>query len=98
MCLIPLTEGCSVDLDNGGLGEGVGADQLVVGRVEGDVQDTDFARDAFRAPGEVAGVQTESAELAVPAADADEMDALGADTGVCGLTTFLESSVLVREV
>jgi len=31
--LIPLTEGRGIDLDNGRLGEGVGADKLVVGRV-----------------------------------------------------------------
>lgn len=33
MSLIPLTERSGIDLDNGGLGEGVGADKLVVGRV-----------------------------------------------------------------
>jgi hypothetical protein len=31
--LVPLTEGRSVDLDDGGLGQGVGADKLVVGGV-----------------------------------------------------------------
>jgi hypothetical protein len=31
--LVPLTERRSVDLDDGGLGQGVGADKLVVGRV-----------------------------------------------------------------
>lgn len=31
--LVPLTEGSSVDLDDSGLGQGVGADKLVVGRV-----------------------------------------------------------------
>jgi hypothetical protein len=31
--LVPLTEGRSVDLDNGGLGQGVCADKLVVRRV-----------------------------------------------------------------
>ena len=31
--LVPLTEGRGVDLDDGGLGQGVGADKLVVGRV-----------------------------------------------------------------
>jgi hypothetical protein len=31
--LVPLTEGSSVDLDDSRLGQGVGADKLVVGRV-----------------------------------------------------------------
>lgn len=84
-------------MDDSGLGEGVRADELVVGRVEGHSQDTDFARDAFGAPGEVAGVDSQSTELAVAAADTDEMDALGTDSGVGGLTTLFESSVSIRE-
>ena len=56
MRLIPLAEGIGIDLDHGGLGEGVRADEFVVGRVEGDGNDTDFAGDALAAPGEVAGV------------------------------------------
>lgn len=45
-------------MDDGGLGEGIRADELVVGRVKGNSKDTDFARDAFRAPGEIAGVDS----------------------------------------
>lgn len=91
--LVPLTERSSVDLDDGRLGEGVGSDQLVVGRVEGDGNHTDFAGDALAAPGEVAGVETQTAEFAVAATGADEVDTLGADTGVGGLAALLESSV-----
>jgi hypothetical protein len=88
-----LAERSGIDLDDGGLGEGVGADQLVVRRVESDGDDTDFAGDALAAPGEVAGVETEGAELAVATTSADEMDTLGSDTGVGRLATLLESSV-----
>jgi len=94
VCLIPLTERSRIDLDNGGLGEGVCADEFVVGRVVGDADDAGLARDAFAAPAEVAGVEAQGAELAVTAAGADEMYALGADTGVGGLAAFLESSLL----
>lgn len=93
--LVPLTEGGGVDLDDGGAGQGVGADQLVVGRVEGDTDDADLAGDALAAPGEVAGVETETTELAVTTTGADEVDALGADSGGGGLTALLESSVCV---
>lgn len=41
--LVPLTERCSIDLDDGGLGEGVGSDQLVVGRVESHSDHADLA-------------------------------------------------------
>jgi len=91
--LVPLTEGSSVNLDNGGLGQGVCADQLVVGGVEGHSDDTGLAGDTLGAPGEVAGLETESTELLVTTTGADQVDALGANTGVGGLTALLERSV-----
>ena len=93
MCLEPLTEGSGIDLHDGGFGEGVCADEFVVGGVVGDGDDADFAGDAFGAPGEVAGVETEAAVFGVAATGADEVDALGSDTGVGWLATFLECSV-----
>ena len=92
--LVPLTEGGGVDLDDGGLGQGVCADQLVVGRVVGDDDDTRLAGDAFRGPGEVAAVQAQGPVLVVAAAGADDVDALGADAGVGGLAAGLESALL----
>ena len=91
MGLVPLTEGSGIDLDNGGLGQGVGTDELVVGRVVGDGNDTGLAGDTLRAPGEVARVETEGTELAVATTGAHEMDTLGTDTGVGSLTALLES-------
>lgn len=92
--LVPLPEGRGIDLDHGGPGEGVGTDEFVVRRVEGHSDDTDFAGDAFATPSEVAGIDAEGTEFAVSATSADEMDALGSNTGVGGLTALLESSVL----
>lgn len=62
--------------------------------MEDDTDDTTFARDALATPSEVAGIEAESAELAVAATGADEVDALGADTGVGRLAAFLEGSVI----
>ena len=94
--LVPLTEGSGIDLDDGGLGQGVGTDQLVVRRVVGDNDDTGLAGDALGAPREVTGLETESTELAVATTGADKVDTLGADTGVGGLATLLERSGLTR--
>ena len=91
--LVPLTEGGSVDLDDGRLGQGVCADQLVVGGVEGDTEHTGLAGDTLGAPREVAGLETESTVLLVTTTGADQVDALGTDTGVGGLATLLKSSV-----
>lgn len=91
MGLVPLAEGRGVDLDDGRLGQGVGADQLVVGGVVGDDNDTGLARDALGAPREVAGLEAEGAELAVAATGADKVDALGTNAGVGRLATLLES-------
>jgi hypothetical protein len=92
--LVPLTEGGGINLDNGGLGQGVGTDQLVVGRVVGDNDDTGLAGDTLRGPGEVARVETQGTELLVATAGADGVDALGADTGVGLLTARLENALL----
>lgn len=92
--LVPLTERSGINLDDGGLGQGVGADQLVVGRVVGDDDDTGLAGDALGGPGEVARVEAKGAVLGVATAGADGVDTLGADTGVGLLTASLESALL----
>lgn len=93
MGLVPLAERGGVDLNDGGAGEGVCADEFVVGRVEDDADDTRLARAVLRAPGEVAAVEAERAELAVAAARAHQVDALRADTGVGRLAALLECPV-----
>lgn len=92
--LVPLTERGGVDLDDGALGQGVGADELVVGRVVGDGDDTGLAGAALGSPGEVAGVETQGTILVVAAAGADGVDALGADTGAGTLAAGFESALL----
>lgn len=92
--LVPLTERSGIDLDDGGAGEGVGSDQLVVGRMESDNDHTNLAGDTFRSPGEVAGFETKGTELAVATTGTDKMDSLCSDTGVGLLSAGFESALL----
>ena len=93
MRLKPLSEGCSVDLHDGGLCQSVGAHKLVVRWVERHADYADLARDAFRAPAEVAGIKAEGPVFGVAAASADEVDTFVADSGVGWLATFFECSM-----
>lgn len=92
--LVPLSEGSGIDLDDGALGEGVGSDQLVVGGVVSDTDDTGLAGATLGAPGEVTRVETESTVLVVTATGSDGVDTLGTNTGVGTLAASLESALL----
>ena len=63
--LVPLTEGCGIDLNNAVLDDGVGADELVVGGVVDDTDDTRLAGRVLGAPGKVARLKTESTVLLI---------------------------------
>ena len=92
--LVPLTERSSVDLDDGALGQGVCADELVADGVVDDTDDTGLAGAALGGPGEVARVETEGTVLVVTATGADGVDALRTETGVGSLAAGLESALL----
>lgn len=69
--LIPRSERRSIDLHNGGLGQGIRSDEFVVGRVERHDDDTGLSRDALGAPAEVAGLESQTSELSVAASGSD---------------------------
>ena len=93
MRLVPLSEGRCINLYHSGPGKGVGADEFVVGGVEGDDDDADLAGDALGAPGEIAGIETQSAVFCVAASGSDEVDSLVADAGIGWLTALFKGSV-----
>lgn len=92
--LVPLTVWGSVNLDNGRLGQGVGSDKFVVGRMESNTNDTGLSSDVLRAPGEVTGLETKGTVLGVTTTGTDRVNSLGADTGVGWLTAQLKLSLL----
>eukprot|EP00959_Pyramimonas_sp_CCMP1952_P089721 1877348-Pyramimonas_sp.AAC.1 len=68
---VPLSKGGGVDLDDGALHQGLSTHQLVVGGVVGNIQNTALAGRRLRGPGDVARVETQSAELPVAATAAN---------------------------
>lgn len=92
--LEPLSERSGIDLDNGGLGQGVGSHQLVVGRVVDDSGDSGLSGDTLRGPREVTGLESQSSELLVTTSGSDGVDSLSTDLGHGRLSTQLELSLL----
>lgn len=90
--LIPRSEWCSINLNDGRFSKSIRSDEFVVGRVESDDDDTGLSGDTLAAPAEVASVESQTSELSVAAAGSDEMDALVTNSSVGWLPTFLEGS------
>merc|ERR1719356_1798304 len=79
--LIPLSEGSSINNNNGVLDQGLGSDQLMVGSIVDHVDDPGLAGDCLAAPGEVTLVQSESAILLVSSTDTESVDPLWSQLG-----------------
>ena len=95
MLKIPLSKGGGVDFDNAVLDESLSADELVVGSVVDDIDNSRFLGDGLRGPGEVTSVDAESAVLHVTTTAADEGYLLGAKLGHSCLSAHLELSLLL---
>jgi hypothetical protein len=94
--LIPLTERSGIDLNDGALDEGVGADQLVVRSVVDDGQNTSLAGAVLRTPREVTSVETKGTVLLVTTADTNFVNTLRSKLSVSGLATQFEPECKVR--
>jgi len=79
--LVPGLEGVGVDQDDGALDEGLGTDQLVIGRVVHDVEDTDLAGADLGTPRKVTGIESQGPELGVSSSAPNLVDAGFADLG-----------------
>ena len=69
MVAVPGLEGRGVDQHNAILDQGVGPDQLVVGGVVDDVDDSGLLGDSFGGPVEVALLESQRSELVVASSD-----------------------------
>ena len=92
---VPLSEWGGIDLNNGVLGQSLSTNELRVGRVVDGIQDTGLVSDMLSWPDEVAGIKSDSAELAVTTTSSDQVDSLGTDLGIGGRATKLELPLLL---
>lgn len=92
--LEPLSEWGSVDLDDGRLGQCVGSNQFVVGRVVHNTSNSGLSGDTLGSPREVTGLDSQSSELLVATSGSDSVDSLSTNLGVSWLSTQLELSLL----
>jgi hypothetical protein len=79
--LVPALEGVGINHNDGALDQSLRTDQLVVGRVVHDIEDTDLAGADLGTPGKVTCVESEGSELGVSSSAADLMDARFANLG-----------------
>ena len=89
-----MSEGSSVNNNNGVLDQGLGSDQLVVGGVVDNVDDSGLAGDGLAAPGEVSLIQPESTVLLVSSTDTEGVDPLRGQLGHGGGSGQLELPLL----
>ena len=61
--LIPLLEWSSIYLHDGVLHQGLGTDQLVIGGIVHDIQNTGLTSGGLRSPREISSIETEGTEL-----------------------------------
>ena len=92
---IPLSEWGGIDLHNGILHEGLRTDKLVVCGIVDSVDNTSFARDCFRSPGEVTVIIFEGSLLEISASSPDIDDSLGSNFGHAWNSTHLVLSLFL---
>merc|ERR1719232_921119 len=94
MGLIPLTERSGVNDDNGVLDQGLGTNQLIVGSVVDNIDDTGLTGHSLAAPGKVALVEAQGAIFLVASSAAEGVDPLGSQLGHSGGAAELELPLL----
>jgi hypothetical protein len=81
MSLIILLERVGINKDDRTLDQGLGPDQFVIGCIVCDIQNSDLACAHLGSPGEVSGIELESACLDVSSSATDLVDACIANLG-----------------
>lgn len=96
---VPLGEGSGIDGDDTVFDEGVGSDQLVVGCIVHDVDDSSLVSHGFRGPVEVSFFDSEGSEFVVATSDSDSSDSgfTVEELGVGYWSCFFEGSLLLMD-
>ena len=91
---LPLSEGSSIDNNDGVFDQSLGSNQLIVSGVVDDVNDPGLPGYSLTWPGEVALVEPQSSVLLVAAPDSQSVDPLGSHLGHGSRTGQLELPLL----
>lgn len=94
VCLVPRLEGVGINNDNGALDQSLGTDKFVVGRIVGNIQNTDLAGARLCAPRKVTAIKSECPELDVSSAAADLVDTRLTNLGHGGGATQFKLTLL----
>ena len=92
---VPESEGVSINAHNSVLDESLGSDELVVGSVVNDIQNSSLARDSLRSPGEGTVSNAQGSVLHVSTTGTDVLDLSGTELGHSGHSSHLELSLFL---
>jgi len=97
MLKIPLTEWICIDGDNAVLHDGLSSDELIVGGVVDNIQNSSLSSDGLRSPGEITLVVSQSTIFEVASSAAHWSNSFGSNLGVGWLTAHFELSLLLMD-
>jgi len=94
MCLIPLSEGCTINCNNGILYKGLCTDHFIVASIVYNINDTGLASQTFTSPGKVTSVKAKSPVFLVSTPGTDSVDTLRSKLCIGSRTSKLELPLL----
>ena len=95
MLKIPQSEWIGINGDNAVLDNGLGSNELIVGSVVDDIQNSSLSSDTLRSPGEVTCINLKGSILIVSSSNSDWSNSLWAQFGACGWSSHFELSLLL---
>jgi len=94
---IELSEWIGINGDNAVFNDGLGSDELIVGSVINNIQNSSLSCDRFRSPGEISGIIFQGSKLRVSTSGSNLSNSLWSQFGHRCLSSHLELSLLLMD-